>query len=916
MAARFRLGVVISALLAGLPFGAGQGDNLGLSSGYVTLKTTNFDIQLAKDAQVLVSLKPAGQTFDFLPFDYLPFRAGNGQYHWGDITYRYRAAGTNASWIDGDSSAARQPITVLQNSSGSLAAADLASTLPSGTPLDVTRSWLEVDGDLGLAFKITNSGNTSIEVGSLGLPAEFNSIFTNRTAEETQAKCSLSDPYVGMYAGNIRVTPVSGNGPALVVTPLGDTPLEAYRNLDEPYYDATQYASQVFEGFYEWQVLTKAWAENEWSGVEPWNEPSSRVLKAGENFTVGVRFSLAKDGIRAIDDAIQASGTPYVRGIPGYIIPQDLPAQLIVRPGQAGSVASITSHPTGALTVSDLSEKIYQIQASSNLLGRARLTITYTNGHVQTVHYYIIRPGPQTLSGLGTFLTTEQYFTNTSDPFGRAPSVISYDYSVHQQVLQEDRAWIAGLSDEAGAGSFLAATMKQAVQPDAAEIAKLEAFVSGVMWGTIQTTADHAVRKSVFFYEPDAVPGYTYDPSIVWTGWASWNKAAAYATDRAYDYVHVTAAYWGLYRAGRAYPSLLKEHSWDWYLNQSYATVMAATSTDSSGNFLVGYANDGLMGETVFGELLKDLGREGWTEEADALEANMRYRAELWDQMAVPFGSEMAWDSTGQEGVFYWSKYFGYKDTAAKTLKTVLGFTPTVPHWGWNGNARRYWDNWYGGKLRRLERQLHHYGSGLNALVALSAFRSNTTDEYLLRVGYGGMNGPLSNINAEGFAAASFHSWPETLAWDAYSGDYGPNFVGLALGAAAYLVEDPDAGWAAYGGVVVTSSSGGSGGGVVTMEPRDAARRRVYIAPLSVMLEVDAGVIQEIAYDTENASLTVTLAQLEGGAEATSAVLWIEADTGANYTVATPGIAKARSGWQIPLGSNSSVSVSILPSSS
>lgn len=47
-------------------------------------------------------------------------------------------------------------------------------------------------------------------------------------------------------------------------------------------------------------------------------------------------------------------------------------------------------------------------------------------------------------------------------------------------------------------------------------------------------------------------------------------------------------------------------------------------------------------------------------------------------------------------------------------------------------------DNIYGGKLMRIERQIHHYGSGLNALPLISHFESNPTDFYLLRVGFGG----------------------------------------------------------------------------------------------------------------------------------------------------------------------------------
>jgi len=68
----------------------------------------------------------------------------------------------------------------------------------------------------------------------------------------------------------------------------------------------------------------------------------------------------------------------------------------------------------------------------------------------------------------------------------------------------------------------------------------------------------------------------------------------------------------------------------------------------------------------------------------------------------------------------------------------------------------------YAGKTKRIERQIHHYGSGLNTLPALSEYesQSNLSDQCLLRVGYGGTFGPLTNIDKEGFASAGFHSWP------------------------------------------------------------------------------------------------------------------------------------------------------------
>lgn len=129
-----------------------------------------------------------------------------------------------------------------------------------------------------------------------------------------------------------------------------------------------------------------------------------------------------------------------------------------------------------------------------------------------------------------------------------------------------------------------------------------------------------------------------------------------------------------------------------------------------------------------------------------------------------------AWDSTGEEGVYLWARYFNDTSLALNTINAILAYQPTVPHWGYNGNARRYWDNIYGGKLQRLERQIHHYGSALNALPLIKEYERNPTDWYLLRVAYGGLTGALSNIDEEGFASASFHSFADTLKWDGYSG--------------------------------------------------------------------------------------------------------------------------------------------------
>jgi len=126
------------------------------------------------------------------------------------------------------------------------------------------------------------------------------------------------------------------------------------------------------------------------------------------------------------------------------------------------------------------------------------------------------------------------------------------------------------------------------------------------------------------------VPNYNYPSSIDWTVWWSWNRAASFATDRAYDYVHVIAGYWGMYRVARNYPSLVSIHDWQWYINQAVMTVNAMTRGG------VGFVNDGLMGETVTRFLLDDLKRDGLTNNATLVESRMRSRWTVWSGERYP----------------------------------------------------------------------------------------------------------------------------------------------------------------------------------------------------------------------------------------------------------------------------------------
>ena len=134
----------------------------------------------------------------------------------------------------------------------------------------MTRTWEQVDGDLALSFTIQNNAVEALELGSLGMPIEFNNIFTNRTATETTENCVFVDPYIGLNAGYVQVTRLTGTGPSLVVTPFNsDSKFEGWQFLEEPEDVPLGYRIQTFEGNYAWQTHTLALAETEWKDAQP-----------------------------------------------------------------------------------------------------------------------------------------------------------------------------------------------------------------------------------------------------------------------------------------------------------------------------------------------------------------------------------------------------------------------------------------------------------------------------------------------------------------------------------------------------------------------------------------------------------------------------------------------------------------------
>ncbi|MGA8939512.1 MAG: DUF5695 domain-containing protein [Acidobacteriaceae bacterium] len=818
-------------------------------------------VELLRYSGTVASLRPSSdKTLDYTPGDLLKQRSADTFYHLGDLDVRYRS-GDTSNWTDVSTAYKRSPVTVIASDATHFTG-DVTSSLPSGTPLKIVRTWSSEGGTLALRFTLTNTSGTPVEIGGLGIPMVFNNIMNGRTLDQAYRLCSFYDPYIGEDAGYVQVIQLRGTGPVLLVVPDGHTPFEAWKPILDHRNRTTGAGlldndptprGTTFEGSFDWMVHTTGYADTDWKGVQEWNPATSTTLAPGKSVSYGVRFLVAPD-VRHIEATLTGHKRPVAVGIPGYILPQDMDARLFLRYDQP--VRSIVSEPAAAVDIHDDGMNTHGLHAYTlrgKQWGRFRLVITYADGSVQSIGYRTIKPETEAIADMGRFLFHQQWFDQPNDPFHRSPSIISYDNEAGKQVTQDSRVWIAGLSDEAGAGSWIAASMKEYLQPNKDEIVQLESFVDGVLWGHLQNSEGehkYGVHKSLFFYQPALVPGFTYDPKLNWTSWTSWNKKDAYDVGRSYDYPHVVAAYWSLYRTARNTQGLVTNHDWQWYLNQAYETSLAMCSEAPY------YTRFGQMEGTVFVRLLGDLKAEGWTDKAAKLEAVMRARADVWKTEAYPFGSEMPWDSTGQEEVYDWTRYFHDDEKAEVTLNAILAYDPTIPSWGYNGSARRYWDFIYGGKEKyaRIERQLHHYGSGINAIPLLAEYRLHPDDLYLLRVGYGGVMGPLGNIDQKGFASAAFHSFPDMMKYDPYTGDYGPNFFGHAINTGTFVTHDDAMGWLCFGGNITERH------GVVHVTVLDSSRKRLFVAPLGLWITLEAGEIVSADYDPHKDTVTLHLA--------------------------------------------------------
>jgi hypothetical protein len=491
-----------------------------------------------------------------------------------------------------------------------------------------------------------------------------------------------------------------------------------------------------------------------------------------------------------------------------------------------------------------------------------------------------------------------------------------WDRENKEHVLQDSRAYDVGLSDDAGGGNPLGFATKVAFAPNQLEVSRVDDYIKYTLYGVKPDTAKpplkslqirpedleqgtghdlDGIRMTMFYYNQtisNSTSGhwnfnYTeaskcHTPGI--QGGPNWcmTEALANATYRAFNFPHHTASYFAMYRAARNH-NFRTHKSWDWYLMRAVNTTLKFGSPEV-----------GVMDGTVFREILQSVKDEAaadprnntWRDAAQRIENNMLTRAKAFAEKEYPYGSEFAFDTTGQEEVVLWLLHFAKNDSsfvraANRTVNHILSYMRSSATFAYHGGTRSWGDLGNNGKwmvssgtTANFEtRGNFHYRSGLNSIPLLEWYRAYPDDGVLLmEIALGAQAGTLTSINEDGAPSMMLHMLPHVLDFDPHSGDYGLGFFGHTIQAGAYFVNDKILGPMCYLCDFINGrpKSANLADEAILLAPRDSFRQRMFIEPLALYLTLDTGLFEKFAVDIRGKTITIWFATSENEGEHTT----------------------------------------------
>lgn len=614
----------------------------------------------------------------------------------------------------------------------------------------------------------------------------------------------IAHHYIGGHSSYVLIQRPLGDSPFLLLHTMQDTAFECV------YSDGSSFGEKV----YWWNgpniLAIHSWATKNIRGWEknPWiNGHTSLVLQPGERWSCQLRFALV-ESYDAIRQELYQAGNLGIRILPAMVVQENTPAYVELKSRSDIDKIELLSDNITVKENKRVDEKTL-LTLSFKGRGQKRLKLHY-DGRWTNLHFYCIEDIAQLLKTRARFIVEREFYENPDDPYHRNHMFLPFDHRTGSTFTESDEVSEVGGSDaEFGFSEPLFLAEKNVYYPSGKEVATLETYIADCLFKYIQNPETYAVRASLYWKLR-----YPSSP------WSHWTLERAEATYRAYNYAHVMNIYHAMYRIGRRYGLLTRKSPED-YLRMSYRTCRLMFQTEPWGHV-------GVMGGSNALNILDDLGKEGWQEEHSDLLEQIRKCNDVFLKDPYPYASEYPADTTAQEQVYFFTRYFGNTEKNLKTVQIIKALRGgNQPVWFQCGNDNK-------GDLTCW------YTESTNGWALLHAFEDSGDLDTFVK-GYAGVMSVEVDLLGDGMCFAHFISTPGIFDFTPpRTLDGGIAQFGFLKAAKSYVLRDDSFGLIGCGCRLESSEQ------EIRVFPQDGLKKRLMFVPEKIDLEALRGEIDAV----------------------------------------------------------------------
>lgn len=713
--------------------------------------------------------------------------------------------------------------------------------------------------------------------GDFGLPMPFNEYWTNRG--QVYEESVVDHSFVGQDSTYIYATRPSGQGKFLLFTP--DTATGA-----------------GFEYQDHWRINNghagSAWAQDQGGWANGLNvfyihsdvikstgssylPNTTLTLQPGESKTYSFKFT-GVENEKDMKTTLYNEGIVDAVAVPSMVFAIDMPAKFYLHTNlnidKIESVTVKTANETGlyeglrnsvsnklpdpaekgvaayekTVTVDGEQYHIYNLKLTA--LGVNHVEIKYDGGKETTLQFYAMDSIKDALELHADFVTKK---TQVDAP-GKIQDKVFDDWMMDTQSVRGIYSGYFGWGDDWGFthGEYLAE--KNVYQPVAEQITAVDEYLDTFIWNSLMKEHHEDYRVNDWL-----------DEEINNTG---------QGVTRGYAYPHVYNTYFSMYKVADKYPDMIDYiEEKETYLLRAYNILKALYGEGIAYNW-----DTGLMGESTTPDIIAALQKEGYYEEAQDIIVIMEKKYDNFKAAKYPYGSEYAYDNTGEEAVYTLAKLNDNNEMMKKIDQKTRACRGVQPIWYHYGNptticGENWWNFQYSASLvgYAMDDWMRFQDNGMNSTELAAAERINYSAKLanLTCINSGQIDSNPNNIGtvAWTYQAELGHSGGQGTGggkihngWRQMSGEADTGLFGAMRILSSDIATDPVFGLFGYGCNVTEE------GEFYLVTPLDGVFTRLNLIDSKLSIELARDQYTQAKVSKDNKSIELSLKNLEKSA--------------------------------------------------